>query len=44
VKYLSLIAHVDLIVSGLMAFSTDAACLKELLITNLGSPIIWSYW
>ena len=43
-KYLSLIAYIVLIVTGLMAYSTDAAFLKQLRNTNLGNLIVWSYW
>ncbi|OFY48271.1 MAG: hypothetical protein A2W85_13940 [Bacteroidetes bacterium GWF2_41_31] len=43
-KYLSLIAYIVLIVSGLMAYSIDAAFLKQLRNTNLGNLIVWSYW
>lgn len=43
-KYVSLIAYIILIVTGLMAYSTDAAFLKQLRNTNLGNLIVWSYW
>lgn len=43
-KYVSLIVYLILIVTGLMAYSTDAAFLKELRNTNLGNLIVWSYW
>lgn len=43
-KYLSLIAYIVLIVTGLMAYSTDAAFLKQLRNTNLGNLIVWSFW
>ena len=43
-KYVSLIAYIVLIVTGLMASSTDAAFLKQLRNTNLGNLIVWSYW
>ncbi len=43
-KYLSFIAYIVLIVSGLMAYSTDAAFLKQLRNTNPGNLIVWSYW
>jgi len=43
-KYLSLVAYIILIVTGLMAYSTDAAFLKQLRNTNLGNLIVWSYW
>ncbi|HBZ26328.1 MAG TPA: hypothetical protein DEO54_08880 [Rikenellaceae bacterium] len=44
IKYISLIAFVVLIVTGLMAYSTDALFLKQLRSTNLGNLIVWSYW
>jgi len=40
-KYLTLVAYVVLIVTGLAAYSTDAAFLKELRNTNLGNLIVW---
>ena len=43
-KYLSLALYIVLIVTGLMAYSTDAAFLKQLRNTNLGNLIVWSYW
>jgi len=43
-KYLSLVAYVILIITGLAAYSTDAAFLRELRNTNLGNLIVWSYW
>jgi len=43
-KYVSLVAYLILIVTGLMAYSTDAVFLKELRNTNLGNLIVWSYW
>ncbi|HAZ04852.1 MAG TPA: hypothetical protein DCY97_22190 [Marinilabiliales bacterium] len=43
-KYLSLVAYVVLIITGLAAYSTDATFLKELRNTNLGNLIVWSYW
>ena len=43
-KYISLIAYVILIITGLAAYSTDAAFLKQLRNTNLGNLIVWSYW
>ena len=43
-KYVSLIAYIILIVTGLMAYSTDAVFLKQLRNTNLGNLIVWSYW
>ncbi len=43
-KYVSLIVYILLIVTGLMAYSTDAAFLKQLRNTNLGNLIVWSYW
>lgn len=43
-KYLSLAAYVVLIFTGLAAYSTDAAFLKQLRNTNLGNLIVWSYW
>ena len=43
-KYLSLVAYIILIITGLAAYSTDAAFLKQLRNTNLGNLIVWSYW
>ncbi len=43
-KYISLALYIVLIVTGLMAYSTDAAFLKQLRNTNLGNLIVWSYW
>lgn len=43
-KFLSLIAYIILIVTGLMAYSTDSAFLKQLRNTNFGNLIVWSYW
>jgi len=43
-KYVSLVAYIILIITGLAAYSTDAAFLKELRNTNLGNLIVWSYW
>ncbi len=43
-KYISLVAYIVLIVTGLMAYSTDAEFLKQLRNTNLGNLIVWSYW
>jgi polyferredoxin len=43
-KYVSLAAYILLIISGLAAYSTDAAFLKQLRNTNLGNLIVWSYW
>lgn len=43
-KYISLVAYVMLIITGLAAHSTDAAFLKQLRNTNLGNLIVWSYW
>ena len=43
-KYISLVAYVILIITGLAAYSTDAVFLKELRNTNLGNLIVWSYW
>ncbi len=43
-KYLSLVAYVVLIITGLAAYSTDATFLRELRNTNLGNLIVWSYW
>lgn len=43
-KYLSLIAYIVLIATGLMAYSTDATFLKQLRNTNFGNLIVWSYW
>ena len=43
-KYVSLVAYVVLIITGLAAYSTDAAFLKQLRNTNLGNLIVWSYW
>lgn len=43
-KYVSLVVYIVLIVTGLMAYSTDAAFLKQLRNTNLGNLIVWSYW
>ncbi|HAQ18896.1 MAG TPA: hypothetical protein DCR40_06625 [Prolixibacteraceae bacterium] len=43
-KYLSLVAYVILIITGLAAYSTDAVFLKELRNTNLGNLVVWSYW
>lgn len=43
-KYVSLVAYVVLIITGLMAYSTDAEFLKQLRNTNLGNLIVWSYW
>lgn len=43
-KYVSLVVYIILIVTGLMAYSTDAEFLKQLRNTNLGNLIVWSYW
>ncbi len=43
-KYVSLVAYIVLIATGLMAYSTDAEFLKQLRNTNLGNLIVWSYW
>jgi polyferredoxin len=43
-KYVTLLAYIILIVTGLMAYSNDAAFLKQLRNTNLGNLIVWSYW
>lgn len=43
-KYLSLIVYIILIVTGLMAHSTDSKFLLHLRNTNLGNLIVWSYW
>ena len=43
-KYISLVAYAVLIITGLAAYSTDAAFLKQLRNTNLGNLIVWSYW
>jgi len=43
-KYISLVVYIVLIVTGLMAYSTDAEFLKQLRNTNLGNLIVWSYW
>lgn len=43
-KYVSLLAYIALIISGLMAYSTDAEFLKYLRNTNIGNLIVWSYW
>lgn len=43
-KYVSLVVYIVLIVTGLMAYSTDAEFLKQLRNTNLGNLIVWSYW
>lgn len=43
-KHLSLVAYIVLIATGLMAYSTDAAFLKQLRNTTLGNLIVWSYW
>lgn len=43
-KYVSLVAYIVLILTGLIAYSTDAAFLKQLRNTNLGNLIVWSYW
>ena len=43
-KYISLVAYAILIITGLAAYSTDAAFLKELRNTNLGNLIVWSHW
>ncbi|MDO9153793.1 MAG: 4Fe-4S binding protein [Paludibacter sp.] len=43
-KYISLIAYIVLIATGLMAYATDAVFLKQLRNTNLGNLIVWSYW
>jgi polyferredoxin len=43
-KYISLVAYIILIVTGLLAYSTDAEFLKQLRNTNLGNLIVWSYW
>ena len=43
-KYISLVAYVILIITGLAAYSTDAAFLIQLRNTNLGNLIVWSYW
>jgi len=43
-KYISLVAYTILIVTGLLAYSTDASFLKQLRNTNLGNLIVWSYW
>jgi len=43
-KYISLAAYTVLIITGLAAYSTDAAFLIQLRNTNLGNLIVWSYW
>lgn len=43
-KYISLVVYIVLIVTGLMAYSTDAEFLNQLRNTNLGNLIVWSYW
>lgn len=43
-KYISLVAYIILIVTGLWANSTDAEFLKQLRNTNFGNLIVWSYW
>lgn len=43
-KYISLVAYIILIVTGLLAYSTDEEFLKQLRSTNLGNLIVWSYW
>ncbi|NMC98733.1 MAG: 4Fe-4S binding protein [Bacteroidales bacterium] len=43
-KYVSLVAYIVLVVTGLMAYSTDAEFLLQLRKTNLGNLIVWSYW
>jgi len=43
-KYVSLGIYIILIVTGLMAYSTDAGFLIQLRNTNLGNLIVWSYW
>lgn len=43
-KYVTLVVYIILIVTGLLAYSTDADFLKQLRNTNLGNLIVWSYW
>lgn len=44
IKYLSLIVYIVLIITGLLAYSSDTDFLKELRNTNFGNLIVWSYW
>ncbi|MBM3436682.1 MAG: 4Fe-4S binding protein, partial [Bacteroidetes bacterium] len=43
-KYISLLAYIFLIVTGLSAYSDDQRFLMHLRNTNLGNLIVWSYW
>lgn len=43
-KYLSLIAFIILVATGLMAHSTDSDFLRQLRNTNLGNLVVWSFW
>lgn len=43
-KFVSLVAYVILIITGLASSSTDAVFLKQLRNTNFGNLIVWSYW
>ena len=43
-KLITLAVYVVLIITGLSAYSSDAAFIKQLRNTNFGNLIVWSYW
>lgn len=43
-KYLSLVAYIVLIVTGLLAYPVEVGIIGQLRNTNLGNLIVWSFW